>query len=204
MNFDQVANKETVEKTKAALEAHGFTVLLAENGEDAKNKALELIPKGAEVMTMTSMTNEAIGLAKEINESGNYNGIRAKLSDEKISAREKKALGAAPEYVTGSVHAVTEDGKVFVASMTGSQLGAYTYGSDHVIWVVGGQKLVKDAEQAQKRIWEYVLPLESARARKAYNLPETFSSQPAKIVEFNKEITAGRITIILVNEALGF
>jgi L-lactate utilization protein LutC len=207
MNFDQLASKESVEKAKAALEANGFTVILAENGEAAKAKALELIPKGAEVLTMTSVTNETIGLAKEINESGNYDSVRQKLTammGDKSKAREQKKLGAAPEYTTGSVHAVTEDGKVFIASNTGSQLGAYLYAADHVIWVVGSQKIVSDAAMANKRIWEHSLPLESARARKAYGLPETFNSNPRKIVEFNSEGTAGRITIILVNEVLGF
>jgi L-lactate utilization protein LutB len=205
--FNQPANKETLEKTKAALEANGFSVILAENGEEARQKALELIPKGAEVMTMTSVSVDSIGLAKEINESGNYQSVRQKLTammGDKTKAREQKRLGAAPEYVTGSVHAVTEDGKILVASNTGSQLGAYIYGSDHVIWVAGIQKIVKDEDAGKKRIWEYVLPLESQRARKAYNLPNAFNSFPSKIVSFNRENTPKRITLILVNEVLGF
>jgi hypothetical protein len=202
--FDQLASKESLEKTKTALEKRGFTVILAETGADAKAKALELIPKGAEVMTMTSVTVASIGLEKELNQSGNYNPVKAKLYDEKTSAREKKVLGAAPEYATGSVHAITEEGKVFVASGTGSQLGAYTYGSDHVIWVVGTQKIVGNDELAQKRIWEHIVPQESVRGRAAYNLPETWNTYPSKIVTFNKESVPNRITIILVNEVLGF
>lgn len=204
MNFEQLASEDSVEKTKAALEKNGFSVVLAENGETAKQKALELIPKGAEAMNMTSITLQTLGLDKIINESGDYTSVRAKLGDKAVSEREKKRLGAAPEYAVGSVHAITEDGKVFVASMTGSQLGAYSYGSDKVIWVVGGQKIVADEDMAKKRIWEYVIPLESARARKAYHQPDTFNSFPSKILNFNKEITPGRITIILVNEKLGF
>lgn len=205
--FNQLASKDLVEKTKASLEKNGFTVLLAQNGEEAKQKALELVPKGAEIMTMTSITLESIGFAQEINDSGNYDSVRNKLNTlraDKSKVREQKRLGVAPEYTAGSVHAVTEDGKVFVASNSGSQLGAYAYGSDHVIWVVGGQKIVSNEEMAIKRIWEYVLPLESQRARKAYNQPESFNSFPSKILSFNKETTPSRITIILVNEVLGF
>lgn len=202
--FDQLAGKETQEKVKTALEKNNFVVILAENGSDAKAKALELIPKGAEVMTMTSITAETIGLEKEINQSGNYNAVKPKLYDEKTPAKEKKTLGAAPEYATGSVHAITEDGKVFVASGTGSQLGAYVYGADHVIWIVGAQKIVASDEMAKKRIFEYIVPLESVRARKAYNLPDTWNTFPSKIVTFNKEGVPNRITIILVNEVLGF
>ena len=204
MYFDQLASKETMEKVKAALEKNGITVILAENGAEAKAKILELVPKGSEVMDMTSISLQTIGVAEEINTSGNYNAVRAKLNDPGTPPREKKRLGAAPEYALGSVHAVTEDGKVFVASNTGSQLGAYAYGADHVIWVVGGQKIVPDEEMAKKRIWEYVLPLESARARKAYNQPDTFNSFPSKILNFNREVNKDRITIILVKEALGF
>jgi len=202
--FDQVASQETLEKTKAALEQNGFTVIIAENKEEAKNKVLELIPKGTEVMTMTSISLEDSGIAKEINESGNYNSTRVKLNSKDVSDREKKRLGAAPEYTLGSVHAITEDGKIVVASNTGSQLAAYAYGADKVIWVVGAQKIVKDVGTGIKRIEEYIFPLESARAQKAYGLPDTWHTFDSKKLIFKREVTKDRITIILVKETLGF
>lgn len=205
--FNQVANQETVAATKGALEKNGFKVLLAENGAEAKNLALELIPKQSEVLTMTSITLETIGLAKELNESGNYNSARARLNEmsaDKANAREMKRLGAAPEYVSGSVHAITEDGKLIIASNTGSQLGAYAYGADKVIFVAGTQKIVKDEQMGIDRIHEYIFPQESARARKAYGLPDTFNTFDSKILKIQREITPNRITIILVNEVLGF
>lgn len=207
MTFNKLAGEESLQKTKNTLEKNGFSVIIAENGSEAKQKALELIPQGAEVMTMTSVSVDSIGLSRELNESGKYDAIRPKLmtlAGHKSKSREQKRLGAAPEYVTGSVHAITEDGKVFVASNTGSQLGAYGYGADHVIWVVGTQKIVSDAKMAKKRILEYVVPLESQRARKAYGLPKTWGSFVSKLAVFNREITPQRITIILVKEALGF
>jgi hypothetical protein len=204
MDFNQVASKETLEKVKIALESNGFKVIMAANGAEAKTKALELIPEGAEVMTMTSITNETIGLAPEINDSGKYNALRPKLYNPETPAAEKKRIGAIPQYVTGSVHAITLDGKVMVASGTGSQLPAYTYGADKVIWVVGGQKIVTDEAAGKERIFKHIVPLESVRGRKAYNLPETWNTFPSKVVTFNREATPDRITIILVNEALGF
>lgn len=206
MNYSNIASIEDMQKTAENLTKNGFTVHIVENGEEARAKALELIPKNAEVMTMTSVTNETIGLAKELNESGNYNSVRNQLNkmDKNTQGAEMQKLGAAPDYVTGSVHGLTLDGKVLVASNTGSQLPAYAYGSNHVIWVVGGQKIVKDLEDGHNRIWQYVLPLESVRARKAYGLPETWNSNPSKILELNRENTPGRINIILVKEALGF
>ena len=51
--FDQLKDVQTVEKTIAALKSNGITAYSVETGEEAKKKVLELIPKGAEVMTMT-------------------------------------------------------------------------------------------------------------------------------------------------------
>lgn len=201
MKWNEPAKKESVEKTIGALKANGIEALFVATGEEAKKKVLEIIPAGAEVMNMTSVTLDAIGLSDELNNSGKFNAVRTKLMDKTISGREKKRLGSAPEWTIGSVHAVTENGEVLIASNTGSQLPAYAYGADYVIWVVGTQKIVKNMEDGQKRIYEYVLPLESERAKKAYGVP---GSAVKKLLVINNEGTAGRITMILVGEVVGF
>ena len=102
----------------------------------------------------------------------------------------------------GSAQSVTETGQLVFASNTGSQLPAYAYGANHVIWVVGTQKIVPDLDTAMKRIYEYILPKESERANKAYNI--TSGSFVSKLLIINKEIKLGRAIVILVNEVLGF
>jgi len=191
-----------IENTKRALKANGFAVYFVETGAEAKQKTLELIPEGAEVMNMTSMTLDTISVAEEVNESGNYDAVRAKLADKSISPSEKRKLGGGPDWTIGSVHALTEDGKLIIASNTGSQLGAYAYGAQHVIWVIGAQKIVKDFDAGMKRLYDYVLPLESARANKAYNI--TTGSNISKLLIINKEIQPDRAIVIIVNEMLGF
>lgn len=190
-------------RTVAALEARGITAVVVESGAAARAKVMEIIPPGAAVMNMTSMTLEAIGLAQEILESGRYVSVRAQLNEMDGEAQQlaKQQLGAAPEWAVGSVHAVTEEGQLLIASNTGSQLPAYAYGSPHVIWVVGAQKIVKNFEQGWQRIYDYVLPLEAERARKAYGAP---GSNVSKLLVINKEVTPGRLTLVLVNEVLGF
>ncbi len=192
-----------IQKAIENLKANNMNALHVATGEEAKAKVLEMIPEGAEVMTMTSVTLDTIGLTEALNESDKYDSVRNKLNamNRETEGREMQRIGAAPEYAVGSVHAVTEEGHVFVASNTGSQLPAYTYGADHVIWVVGLQKLVADNDAAVKRIYDEVLPLESERARKAYGMPGSFVS---KLVIFNKEVRPDRITLILVDEHLGF
>ena len=202
MDWNKPAQDSLIEKTKIALAANGFNVLIAENRRKAKEKVLELVPKGSEVMTMTSVTLKTIGLEEALNESENYNSLREKLMamDRKTQGKEMNQLGSAPEYAIGSVQAVTSDGHVMIASASGSQLPAYAYGAGKVIWVVGWQKIVNDKEDGFKRIYEHCFPLENERAKKVYGRPSSVN----KILIFNKEPVQNRTTLIIVKEVLGF
>ena len=200
--FDTTATKETVEKTIAALSNNGITAELV-TASSARERVLEMIPEGSEVMIMTSVTVDTLGISEVINGSTKYISLKKKLAtmDDKMQKLEKNGIGAAPEYALGSVHAVTEDGSVFIASATGSQLPAYAYGATHVIWVVGTQKIVTNADEAMRRINEYVLPLESERAHKAYGVERSYVN---KVLRVDREVTPGRITILFVDEKVGF
>ncbi len=201
--YATLATPDSIEITKKNLEANGMNVVIATNSKEAIKSALKLIPEGSEVMTSTSQTLEKLGLDAIFNESGKYNSVKSQLIklNRDTDNLEMQRIGAAPEYVIGSVHAITEDGKVIIASNTGSQLPSYSYGSKHVVWIVSNKKITKDFEDGMKRIYEHVLPLESVRVQKAYGMP---SSEVKKILVINKELNQNRITVILVNEDLGF
>ncbi|EKD85097.1 MAG: hypothetical protein ACD_38C00086G0017 [uncultured bacterium] len=202
--WDKLADRQTIDETIESLKKNGLEAMFVNDGKEAKEKVLSLIPAGSEVMTMTSVTLDTIGLSEEINKTGgSFKPVRDKLysMDRKSEAQEMNKLGAAPQYVLGSIHAVTQAGEIMVASNTGSQLPAYSYGALKVIWVVGAQKIVKNLDEGFKRIYEHSLILESERAKKAYGVP---GSSVNKILIINKEVQPGRMTIILVNEVLGF
>ena len=110
------------------------------------------------------------------------------------------AHSSAPEVMLGSVHAVTESGALLAASMSGSQLGPYASGAGRVILVVGTQKIVSDLEEGLRRINDYSFPLEDARAQAAYGIRSAVN----KVLIINREIVPDRITVVLVDEALGF
>lgn len=200
--FSKLADSKTIAKAVSALEGNGIKAIVVENGSQAKKEALGIIPEGAEVFTATSQTAEIVSLAKEINESGKYDSVRNKLMsmDRNTQAREMAKLGAAPDFVVGSVHALTEDGQLMIASATGSQLPAEAYSAGKVIFLVGTQKIVKNLQEGLRRIYEYSYPLEDARAQKAYGM----RSGVNKILIINKEMTPERITVIFVKENLGF
>ncbi|EKD58391.1 MAG: hypothetical protein ACD_56C00141G0021 [uncultured bacterium] len=196
------ADDKSIHNSVKSLNENGIKALVAETAADAKEMVFKMLPKGAEIMTMTSVTLDEIGVSREINENGEYESVRSKLAsmNKETHGLEMQKMGAAPDWTIGSVHAVTEDGKVLIASATGSQLPAYAYGSNHVIWVVGAQKIVKDLDDALKRVYEYVFPLENERAMKAYGI----GSGVNKLLTISKEATPGRITMIIVKEKLGF
>lgn len=203
MDYTKLSPKEDIQRTIEALKANGINATLVESREDAKKAVLDLIPQGSEVMTYTSITLDESGISEEINGSGKYNAVRDKLysMDRTTQGLEMNKLGAAPEYAIGSVHAVTNDGKVVIVSNTGSQLPAYAYGSKKVIWVVGTQKIVKDLNSALERIEKHTLPMESERARIAYGVP---ASAINKTLIIHKEVNPERINVIFVNENIGF
>lgn len=203
-NYTTLATDESIELTKVSLEKNGFNVLVAENGEEAKRLTLTLIPEGSEVMTATSKSLETLELDTYLNDSGKYNSVKTQLTklDRKTDSLMMQKLGAAPEYVIGSVHAVTNDGKVMVASGSGSQLPSYSYGAMHVIWIVSTKKIVTNLDEAFDRVQTHVLPLEDQRIKRVYG-PDAGSS-PRKILIFNAESNPERITLILVKEDLGY
>lgn len=200
--WNELPGDEIIEATVKALVANGINAAVAANGREAKKKVLSLIPPASQVMTMSSVTLQTLGLADEIDRPGRFDSIRNKLltMDREKDKHEMKILGSCPSYAIGSVHAVTQDGHVLIASRSGSQLPAYAYGADQVIWTAGTQKIVRDVAAGIKRIYEYVLPLEDARMRRAHGV----GSDVDKLLIINKEFIPGRITLILVKEKLGF
>jgi hypothetical protein len=200
--FEKLASDEQIARTAKALEANGIKVLVAENGAEAKRLFFELVPDGAEVFLGASVTLEKTGIKDVIDQSGRFDPVRPKIfaMNRETQGREIRKLGGAPDYAAGSVHAVTEDGHVLIASNTGSQLGPYASGAGKVIWVVGAQKLVKDLNEGLRRINEYVLPLEEVHMQELYKA----STAVSKLLIVNRELRPDRITMIIIKEQVGF
>jgi len=200
--YATLASDTQIERTMKALEANGIRTLVVANKEEARSKLLELLPPGAEVFLGSSVTVSELGVAQDIDNSGRYDSVRVKLAkmDRSTQGREMIKMGAIPEYIVGSVHAVTETGSVIIASNTGSQLAPYAASAAHVIWVVGAQKIVPTLEEGFKRIEEYSLPLEDRRAMQAYGMHSSIN----KLLIVHREIMPGRTVMILVKEKLGF
>jgi hypothetical protein len=184
-----------------ALRRHGMRAMVAANRDEAKQLVLEQLPDDAQVHQGASVTLDTIGVTEAIEQSGRYNAVRPKLYtlDRATQMDEIRRLGASPDFMLGSVHAVTDDGSLVVASASGSQIGAYASGAGQTILAVGSQKVVPDLMTALRRIDEYTFPLEDERAQKAYGMHSAIH----QLLVINGDYS-GRITVILIDEPLGF
>jgi acyl-CoA hydrolase len=199
--FTALPDEQTLTETVTALEEHGYSVEVVDSLDAARQAVLARIPAGASVMTNTSVTLQETGIADEINDSGRYESARNKMFalDFATQAQEMKAIGGQPDYALGSVHAITRDGTLVIASASGSQLASYAWGAANVIFVVGAQKLVPTLPVAHDRIYQHSLQLEDARAQAVYGQ----HSSVGKVLEIHQELP-GRIHVVLIRQVVGF
>jgi L-lactate utilization protein LutC len=199
--FAALPADETLAETVIRLEEHGFGVEVVDDLDAARGAVLARIPEGSSVMTFPSVTLEETGIAQAIDNDGPYDSVRTKglALDRTNQLREIKSIMIQPDFALGSVHAITRDGTLVIASALGSQLASYAWGAANVIFVVGTQKLVPDLAAAHERIYEHSFKLEDARALEAYGK----NSRVGKILEIHQE-DAGRIHAVLIRRQVGF
>ncbi|WAX56115.1 lactate utilization protein [Jatrophihabitans cynanchi] len=199
--FAEPATADSLERTAAALTAHGFTVEILDDADAARARVKELVPAGASVFTGASETLRLSGIEEDLN-GERYDAIRSRAvaMDRATQADEIRRLLASPDVAVASVAAVTEAGSLVIASASGSQLPGFAGGAARAIWVVGAQKVVPDLDAALRRIEEHALPLENVRAQQAYGQPSAVN----RLLILNAEYQPGRGTVLLLREAIGF
>jgi hypothetical protein len=200
--FSQLASDQQIDQTVEALKANNIDVKVVNTGQEAREHVLSLIPEGAEVHMAMSRTLEQIGLTDVIDGSERYQAIRPQLRklDRIKQNREFRKTGATPDFMLGSVHAVTIAGQVVVGSGGGSQIGPYAWGAGKVIWVVGAQKLVPTLEDGLRRLNEYSYPLENERMQAIVGRPASLN----QIWIVQGALQPGRLNMVIVKENLGF
>src|ERR1700753_2469476 len=112
--FTEPATEERLERTAAALTAHGFAVEILDDAVAARARIAELIPGGASVFSGASETLRLSGIEEDINASGRYQAIRPRVlaMDRATEGDEIRRLMASPDIEVGSVAAVTETGSL--------------------------------------------------------------------------------------------
>ncbi len=198
--FAAPADRAALERAASALRKRNIEAHIVDSVQQARDLVLGLVPDGSEVGQGASRTLEASGVTEALETSGNYKAVRARTRsmDRTTQMRDIRKLSSAPDFFLNSVHALTEEGQMLVASMSGSQIGPLASGAGRVILVVGAQKVVPDLPTAMRRLDEYAFPMEDARAQHAYGRHSAVN----KLLVVNGDFP-GRTTVILVAEPIG-
>jgi len=201
--WNSIPSPDVVDKTVREIEARGIKVLISRNAEEALDALKKIIPPGAEVMNGSSTTLIEIGYEEYI--TGGRSGwkvvhdlIRAENDDKKRADLRRKSVTA--DYFLSGANAIASTGEIVACDASGSRVAAWPFAAGHLILIVGINKIVPTLEDALKRVREYAYRLENVRAQKAYGTPSVIG----KCVILAHEKNEGRITLILVNEALGY
>lgn len=204
MNYENLASDAVLETVVVALKERNITAVVVSTRDEALEKIKSLIPRNSPVMNGSSTTLKEIGFIDYLREGKHgWKNVHEEILNEKDPVRQTRLRKEATlaDYFLGSVHAITEEGQLVVASGSGSQIPSYAFSSDNVIWVAGAQKIVPDLGSAMKRLKEHVIPLENKRVQSVGGSGTTLG----RVLIFEREIMPNRhLTLILVKEKLGF
>jgi L-lactate utilization protein LutB len=201
-----------LEKVAGALTRNGMEAHIVDAAEAAKAKALSLIPEGASVGLGGSRTVTEIGLLEALRE-GDYvlhDQYRPDLS--RADSMEIRKRGTQAEFFVSGSNAITEDGKIVNVDGLGNRLAGLCYGPGRVIILAGRNKIVHDIQAGLERVRNVAAPMNAKRfgldtpCVKTGRCSDCDSAQRicnlTLIIE--KQKTGGRMTVILINEDLGF
>jgi hypothetical protein len=205
-DFNTLADDATVERTKASLQKLTHHVHVVANGADALTAVKSLIPKGAKVYSTASISLQQIGYVELAKTTGDFVSLNAAVVAETDPAKQHQLRreAALADIVVSSPVSITEEGDILIADLTNTRLGPIVMGGN-VVFVVGANKIAKNLDAAMKRLYEYALPLESARVRIAYHMPNGASNASnVLIIRGGNPFGAARIHVVIVKESLGY
>ena len=201
-------NELLKDKVIKGLTSRNMEAYYAESKEKALAKALELIPEGSSVTMGGAMSAHEIGLVDAL-KTGNYDFIDRDDYEDKREAM-LKAYDA--DYFLSSANAMTEDGVLINIDGNGNRVSAIAQGPKHVLFIIGMNKICCDTDAAMKRARNVAAPVNAQRFGLSTPCAKTGSCMDCKSPDniccqfliTRYSMHPGRISVILVNDELGF
>ncbi len=215
INKPEQTDNNRIQKCQQNFIKNNFNFKLANNLQEAKKLVLnEIIPK-LKIKTASwgdSITLIETGILEELEKSKKIKFLQtfdSKLSKEEITQRRREAF-LVDLFVTGS-NALTEKGQLVNLDGVGNRIAPMIFGPEHVIIIVGKNKIVSNISEAMDRIRNHAAPLNARRHN--YSTPCVFTGKCMDCQERNRICNAwsiieksnppGRITVVLINKDLG-
>lgn len=193
------------------LKSRCFDACYCATREEALAKALEQIPEGASIGWGGSASAREIGLMDAIRQ-GNYRPIdRDNAAGPEEAKRLMKESLLADVFLTGT-NALSLDGELVNIDGTGNRLGGILFGPEKVLVIAGMNKVVATLEDAGTRARTVAAPMNKQRFPMPTPCEVTGTCGDCKgdscicnqILITRNCRPAGRISVILVGEDLGF
>ena len=206
-------------KTIKNLEKNNMRVITADNRTQALQELKKLLPLGGTVTHGGSMTLAEVGVP-ELLKNGDYQYLdRTAVPD----PREVYIKGYDADVFLTSANAVTENGELYNVDGNCNRISAISFGPKKVIVLVGKNKIVPTLEDAVIRVKRIAAPKNGVRLG-----CNTYCAKFGKCVSLSKENSTmtdgcasadrmcrnylisgpqrdpGRVTVILINEDLGY
>lgn len=203
---------QKVERTLTALNRHGFNATFVASKEEAFSLILSLIKKEDLIGVGGSATLQEIGLLAELN-NGSYRFIQTQakgLTEQERHQLYRECFFA--DIFLSSTNAITEDGYLYNVDGRSNRIAALLYGPNRVIIVAGINKIVRNIDEAVMRNKEIAAPANALRLNRKTPCTKTLkccdcqSSERicCNYVVMGPQLNKNRITVILVDECLGF
>ena len=212
MTPNEQRNERLGAKMVKAMQRRHFDAYYCATASEAKAKVNELIPEGASVTWGGTMTVRDMDIPKMLQERGT---LKVWDRDKVETPKEKQEMylrAFQADYYLSSANAITEDGIIVNIDGNGNRVAAITWGPQHVIFVVGMNKVAQDPEAALKRARSTAAPINAARFD--IQTPCQLDGQchncnsPQSICNYiqflRNSSKPGRIIVILVGENLGY
>ncbi|MDQ0150156.1 lactate utilization protein [Eubacterium multiforme] len=152
------------ERAVQALKEKKYDAVIVNNLEEAKKLVLESIPEGSSVAMGGSVTLNAMDMIPTIR-NGNYKFFDR--FDPNLTYKEEVEVyrqGMLADYFLSSTNAITEDGMLVNVDCSGNRAASMIFGPRHVIVVAGFNKIVKNLDEALKRLKE-IAPMNCKRLK---------------------------------------
>jgi L-lactate utilization protein LutB len=200
-----------VDRTRKALESNGFESQFVPDGQSAVTAVMDMIPGGATVGIGGSTTLNQIGFFEAAKARGMklLNPFAQGITPEERNAVTRKIFSC--DYFLCSTNAITEEGQLYNVDATGNRVAAMFFGPKKTVVVCGINKIVKDMNEARKRVWNLAAPMNAKRLGRKTPCTQTGvcsdCNSPERIcnisVEIVKKPTRSDILVLLIGELLG-
>lgn len=214
---------ETVAKVLQNLQKNNMDAQFFATKEEVLARVKELLPEGCSCACGGSESLKECGVL-ELLRSGKYQFLDRSAPGLSPEERDRvTAAGHSADFYLCSTNALIEDGTLYNVDGFANRVSALANGPEHVILVIGINKLVPTAEEAIRRVKTVAAPKNCRR-----HSCDTYCAKMGQCVSLNKENPSmtdgcdsparicctylftgkqrikGRITLLLCGESLGF